>query len=450
MWPDFHPTRAPLAIVGAGAATMLVCLAAGLPVEPLRAVATALLLLLAVALVADRWLSGTSWEDSPLVLKRHMPAAMAIGARCTVTLQLENAGARPWQVVVFDHPGIPLNFSGLPVRLQVPGLSTAEFSYEVTPAGRGDAWFERAELQVRSRFGLLWLHRRVGAREVRRVYPDFAQISRYAWLAGDRRLAELGVKTWQRRGEGTDFKQLGEYHPGDSIRHVDWKATLRAQRPIVREFQDERDQNVLLLLECGRRMRADEQAGSGGHFDQVLNATVLLAYVALRHGDAVGIQTFAVPDGSERHIPPAKGTRALNRLMTGLYDLQPTLMQPDYLAAATAAMRTLRRRSLVVIVTNFRDEDSPELGQALRLLRTRHLVLLASVRERALLAIANQPLAGADAVLQVATAQLFAPQRRAAFRKLAAGNSLMVDAEPDRLGVALVNEYRTAKRAGTI
>ena len=162
------------------------------------------------------------------------------------------------------------------------------------------------------------------------------------------------------------------------------------------------------------------------------------------------MQTFAVPAGSERHIPPAKGTRALNRLMTGLYDLQPTLMQPDYLAAATAVLRSLRRRSLIVIVTNFRDEDSTELAQALQLLRTRHLVLLASVRERALLAVANQPLAGQDSVLQVATAQLFDQRRRAAFRKLATGNPLMVDAEPEGLGVALVNRYRTAKTAGVI
>jgi uncharacterized protein (DUF58 family) len=113
-------------------------------------------------------------------------------------------------------------------------------------------------------------------------------------------------------------------------------------------------------------------------------------------------------------------------------------------------MRTLRRRSLVVIVTNFRDEDSAELGQALQLLRTRHLVLLASVRERALREIADQPITGHDSVLQIAAAQLFAQQRRSAFQRLAAGHSLMVDAEPDRLGVALVNQYRTAKTAGVI
>ena len=94
---------------------------------------------------------------------------------------------------------------------------------------------------------------------MRRVYPDFAQIARYAWLAGDRRLQEIGIKTYQQRGEGTDFKQLSEYRVGDSVRHIDWRATLRLGKPIVREFQDERDQCVMLLVDCGRRMRADDR-----------------------------------------------------------------------------------------------------------------------------------------------------------------------------------------------
>ena len=67
--------------------------------------------------------------------------------------------------------------------------------------------------------GLLDLFGRIGATDSRRVYPDFAQVARYAWLAGDRRLAEIGIKTYQQRGEGTDFKQLAEYRIGDPPRH---------------------------------------------------------------------------------------------------------------------------------------------------------------------------------------------------------------------------------------
>ena len=177
--------------------------------------------------------------------------------------------------------------------------------------------FAPADVRVRSRWGLCELLERLGTTEVRRVYPDFAQVARYAWLAGDRRLQEIGIKTYQQRGEGTDFKQLSEYRVGDSVRHIDWRATLRLGKPIVREFQDERDQCVLLLVDCGRRMRADDRQGAIGttHFDQVLNAVMLLTYVALKQGDAVGAMTFGTPAGEERSFAPRKGAHALNALM---------------------------------------------------------------------------------------------------------------------------------------
>jgi uncharacterized protein (DUF58 family) len=284
------------------------------------------------------------------------------------------------------------------------------------------------------------------------VYPDFAQVARYAWLAGDRRLSEIGIKTYQQRGEGTDFKQLSEYRLGDPVRHIDWKATLRFGKPIIREFQDERDQCVMLLVDCGRRMRADDrQNGIGAaHFDQVLNAVMLLSYVALKQGDAVGAMTFGTPAGAERSFAPRKGVDALNALMGELYSVQPTPTHSDYIAAARTLLTRHGKRSLVIVVTNFRDEDSSELGHALRLLRSRHLVLLASLRERIVRELVTQPLASGEVALEIASAHLYEQARRDAFNRLAAHDALMVDAEPERLGVELVNRYHAVKRAGLI
>jgi uncharacterized protein (DUF58 family) len=254
--------------------------------------------------------------------------------------------------------------------------------------------------------------------EARRVYPDFAQIARYAWLAGDRRLQEIGIKTYQQRGEGTDFKQLAEYRYGDAVRHIDWKASLRLDKPIVREFQDERDQRVMLLIDCGRRMRSDDRTRPVGasHFDQVLNAVMLLAYVALGQGDAVGALTFGTPAGGERLFAPRKGAHALTALMAELYGVQPTTSHSDYVAAAQNLLRREGKRALVIVITNFRDEDGSELGLALKLLRSRHLVLLASVRERVVGELIAQPLSSGNAAIEVASAHLYEQARRDAFR----------------------------------
>jgi len=177
---------------------------------------------------------------------------------------------------------------------------------------------------------------------------------------------------------------------------------------------------------------------------------MLLAYVALRQGDAVGAMTFGTPPDEERSFEPAKGVRTLDALIGQLYDVQPTPTHADYVAAAQNLLRRQRKRALTVVITNFRDESSTELGYALRLLRSRHLVLLASLRERIVGEMSSQPLVSAEAAIEVASAHLYEQTTHDAFKRLAARDALMVSTEPERLGVELVNRYHALKRAGTI
>jgi len=439
-------------MVAAAAVAALIALLAG--VQPAVAGRGALVVLVALALTGgwDYAASRRAWRRASARMTRHLPAAFAIGARKPVELAIETEGTAAWRCELYDHADATLETENLPVRLRLRGGTRVTTTYMVLPTHRGEVAFASADIRVRSRWGLCELLETIGEREVRRVYPDFAQVARYAWLAGDRRLQEIGIKTYQRRGQGTDFKQLSDYRTGDSVRHIDWRATLRLGKPIVREFQDERDQCVLFLVDCGRRMRADDRDQTIGttHFDQVLNAVMLLTYVALKQGDAVGAMTFGSPAGDERAFAPRKGTHALNALMGELYGVQPTPTHSDYVAAAQELLRRQHKRALVIVITNFRDEDSSELGHALRLLRSRHLVLLASLRERVVRELISQPLGRERAAIEVASAHLYEQSRRDAFARLSARDALMVDAEPERLGVELVNRYQAIKRAGLI
>lgn len=446
------PSKVALWTLAAGAVCVLLALVAGLQVEGAAVLASAWTAALVGAAIADYLMTRRAWQRASPHLSRRLPDALAIGVKTDIHLCIQTQGGSDWRCELFDHIDPTLLTRGLPVSVIVPGAGRLEIAYEAIPTRRGDITLKSAVVRVRSRLGLCQLFERLGPEETRRVFPDFAQVARYAWLAGDRRLSELGIKSYQRRGEGTDFKQLAEYRPGDAVRHIDWKATLRVGKPVVREFQDERDQCVMLLIDSGRRMRADEaHAGIGGtFFDHVLNAAMLLAYVALRQGDEVGAMTFGAPTGSERTVAPRKGVGALNLLMAKLYDVQPTPTHTDYVAAATRLLTNHRKRALVVLVTNFRDEDSSELAFALKLLRSRHLVLVASLREQIVSDLAAQPLNRTDASLEVASAHLYEQSRRDAFNRLAARDALMVDALPERLGVELVNRYHAVKTAGLI
>ncbi len=445
------PTRACIAVPALLCVAASLALGLGAPlslVMPL--VLGALGLLLALAAL-DLWRSRRLWAQGGLRVERRLPAAFAIGATTELKLALVNPGPLGWQLQVFDELDPVFDFTGLPRRLHVGPQTRSTVSFHVTARQRGVVQLGVTQLLWRSRAGLFEVRERLGEARSLRVYPNFAALARYAWLSGDRRLAQIGIKDFVQRGQGTDFRQLAEYRRGDPLRHLDVKASLRQRRPVVREYQDERDQCVMFLLDCGRRMRADEQSagiGENSHFDDALDALMLLAYVALTEGDEVGAMTFGGDEGARRDFAPRKGMATLNALMNKMHDLQPGGQHSDYLAAAEALSRRLRRRSLVIILTNFRDEDSPELQPALRLLRKRHLVLLASLRETALGRLANQPVVSADDAVTVASAHLLSQARHDAFARVVDHDKLSIDVEPRALAATLVNRYHQVKRAG--
>ncbi|WP_048439485.1 DUF58 domain-containing protein [Caenimonas sp. SL110] len=439
-----------------GLVVLAVAAAAALIAQvPLAVVAIAcagLLAAMSAWIAIDYARSRRAWNQAPLRAVRKLPHAFALGAPTVVTVSLFNEGSAAWQVDVFDEVDSRFAWEGLPQSVTVPPAGRIDIHYTVIAQKRGLARFGATQLRCHTPGGSLDIRRSLGTPRTVRVYPNFAAVAGYAWLAGDRRLAQIGIKTYAQRGMGTDFRQLSDYRRGDPIRHIDWKATMRHGRPIVREFQDDRDQRVFFMLDCGRRMRADEgtQALGGSHFDQALNALMLLAYVALKEGDEVGAMTFGNAAGEQREFAPRKGTATLNALMNRLHDLEPGTTHPDYNAAAQELLRLNPRRALVILLTNFRGEDAAELKPALRLLRQRHLVLVASLREKVIGQIAAQPLGTAQRNVEVAAAHLFDQSRRDAFASVVENDRLSIDVEPSLLAVTLVNRYHSVKRAGLL
>jgi uncharacterized protein (DUF58 family) len=333
----------------------------------------------------------------------------------------------------------------MPQRVTIPAHGWAEVRYGVRPIKRGPLLFERAAARIDSRSGLWHIRRRLGEATATRVYPNFAALTRFALLATDHRLSQIGVLQRRRRGEGLDFHQLREYREGDSLRSIDWKATARMRKLVSREYQDERDQQVCLLIDCGRRMAAQDDEFA--HFDYVLNAALLLAYVSLRQGDAVGFLTMS---GEPRWFAPRKSVPTINLILNRVYDLHPTLKTTDYYSAALELMKRLRKRALVVVLSNLRDEDDDTLAPALRLLQSRHLVLFASLREAILArALAARVDTFDRALTHAATAEYF-QRRELAFRRLEHGGAVCLDVEPAELPIALVNRYIDIKRSGRL
>ena len=380
-----------------------------------------------------------------LEAERLLPATLPVGIKRNVALRLRHSSQRPLTVVIYDHYPQSMQALGLPLCFTLPVGEYAEPVYSLLPTQRGKHLFPCLQLRILSPWQLWWRDRKLPVSSEVRVYPNFAAIAQYALLATDNHLSHLGIMKRRRRGEGQDFHQLREYRAGDSLRQIDWKASARMHKAISREYQDERDQDIIFLIDCGHRMLAKDSELS--HFDHTLNAVLLMSYVALKQGDAVGLATFG---GINRWLAPKKGQLSLNQILNTLYDLQPTIHAPDYSQAAAELLVRHKKRTLVILISNLRDEDTADLLPALTLLRKRHLLLFASMREQALDSELEYPVENLEDALDQSAILHYLQLRQQTLEQIRATGTLCVDVPPTELSTQLINRYLEIKRSGAL
>lgn len=402
-------------------------------------------LLLALLLLA--LLDAMRLRRRPCVrVQRKMPASLALGRWGEVRLTLEHTYPAPLTVQVFDHVPDGLTVDNMPQSIELRPGEHSELGYRLRPVRRGHFSFSRCEIHLPSLLGLWSARRFIELNNVTRVYPDFARLYGAQLLGVDNWLSQLGVRQRQRRGLGLEFHQLRDFREGDSLRQIDWKATARQRTPIAREYQDERDQQIVFMLDCGRRMRSQDDELS--HFDHALNACLLLSYVALRQGDAVGLCTFA--GDPSRYLAPVKGSGQLNLLLNAVYDLDTTRRTADYEAAANQLLARQKRRALVIVVTNLRDEDDDALLTAVNRMSRHHRVLVASLREEVLDQLRQSPVQTLSEALAYSGTVDYLNTRNELHDRLNAHGLSVLDTPPSELGAALVTRYLGWKKAGVL
>jgi uncharacterized protein (DUF58 family) len=384
------------------------------------------------------------WKPA-LKLERRVAGSLALGVQAEVKLTLRNYAKRSMTVSIWDRPPASVEVEGLPFEVEIPAGRDVELQYWVRPNERGAQTFDSAHVRVLGPLGLLRRQVAIGDESVVRVLPNFKAVSKFALMALADKVGQLGVRILRRRGQGLEFSHLREYREGDLTRQIDWKATARRRKLISREYQDEKNQHVVALIDCGSRMRAKD--GELSHFDHVLNASLLLSHVALSQGDSVAVGTFG---GRDVWVPRQRGPRGMNVILEQIYDLKTTLEPPDFLVAARRLMARQKRRALVIVVTNLYDEVSEDLLTAVALLKRRHVVLVASLREDAIEALTEIPVERHSDALTVASAHEFNRGRRVIHESLSSQGVITVDVVPGELSVQLVNRYLEVKRSGLL
>ena len=334
-----------------------------------------------------------------------------------------------------ELPGTPQQLTG---RLGVNHTETT--TYTVHPYRRGEYEWQGIQVRQLSPWGLAWHQWRLDAAQTVAVYPDLIGLRA---LSIKLTLQSSGaMRQARKRGIGTEFSELKEYSAGDDPRSIDWKATARRNRPLIRVLEPEQEQTVIILLDRGRLMTANIQGYK--RFDFGLNATLSLALAATQRGDKVGVGVF------DRYlttwIPPQRGQAHYSRILDRLSRIEPELLEPDYLGAVTNIVKQQSRRALVVIITDIVDDiASAELLTALGRLTPRYLPFCVTLRDPQVDIRATQPATDISSAYTQSVALDFLAQRQLAFANLKRKGVLVLDAPVTQISDRLVERYLQIK-----
>ncbi len=387
--------------------------------------------------------------DNALALTRIVDEKLSLGTANPVVVEARNRSAMTLRLRIRDIPPPVFELDSAAEREMVlpPDPRPVSFRYQVTPPAKGDFAFGDLYFQYPGRLGLVRRQGVAAAAQTVKVYPNLVETAKYELLARRGRLMQLGIRTAKVRGGGSEFESLREYVPGDEYKKIDWSATARRGKLISRQYEAERSQNIVLMLDTGRNMLQSVQKMA--KLDYVVNTALMLAYVAAAGDDKVGLMAF---DADVRvYLPPAKSKAQVYGILESLYNLNARMVETDYKAAFQSLATRWRRRSLIVLFSDLVDPDSSaQILDAVPMLADSHRVVCVTVSDPNILAAAQSIPEDSAGVYQKAVAVQVLQERRAAISILKRRGVWTIDSPPEALSADLINHYLDLKARSLI
>src|SRR5581483_3089533 len=363
------PTRRLAVVAAVGAVVVLLA-----PVRPEWTILVLAVVLLGAAVV-DALLAPA---PARVEVERELPGVLPLEGEGEVAWRVRNPTGRRVTAWIADELSPSLNAASRRARIRLPANGRVTARTAIRPSRRGRFTPTELTLRVEGPLGLAARQRRRQLPGLLRVYPPFKS-RQEAELRIDRaRILEVGLRSARGQGGGTEFDALREYSVDDESRRIDWAATARTTKTIVRTYRAERNQTVLTLLDTGRTMAA--QVDAVPRLDHAMDAVMMVTAVATRLGDRAGLVAF---DESVRAIVgPGHARGQLGRVTEAMYTLEPRLVESDYRTAFAQTLARFRRRALLVLLTELAEAPVEEtLLPALPLVARDHLVVVAGIRD---------------------------------------------------------------------
>ncbi|NQT20663.1 MAG: DUF58 domain-containing protein [Planctomycetes bacterium] len=377
-------------------------------------------------------------------VERIVPERLSLGAPTRIVFEVRNRCRRPVKIHLAED--LPEHMNAEPAHCvgMLASGARGTFEYRLTARKRGRYDLGTVDVRVLPLTGLFYRQFRLRLSTQLEVFPNLVNLKRYELLLRRGLSYEQGVARIKQQGQGTEFESMRHHTPGDGMSRVDWKATAKRRRLIVRNYQPERQQSVLVAIDVGRATAGEFEGLS--RLDYYVNAVLMLAYVAMHQSDWFSLVAFS--DRIESYLPPVKRLKNIDKVARALYELEPRLVEADYTAFARFVAAQNRKRSLICLMTDVIDKDASGIMMSCMARFARHhLPLTITLSDPEVKAAAEEPLAHGPDIFSKAVALDVLEARAEALAAMRRQGVGVLEAHPHAVMPDLINRYLLIKSA---
>lgn len=378
---------------------------------------------------------------------RIVPKKLSNGDENTIRIKIANNYNFEIRAGIIDELPHQFQIRDFSISITLEAGEERILTYQVRPTERGDYEFGSVNVFAATRLGLARRRHTFGPAHTVPVYPSFIQMRKFELYAISNRLTEIGVKKVRRIGHTLEFDQIKNYVPGDDVRSINWKATARANELMVNQYEDERSQPVINVIDMGRVMK---MPFNGLHLlDYAINTSLVISNIALLKHDRAGLVTFSNNDTVV--VKPEQKRTHIQKIQETLYNLKTNFLESDFERLYGTLRRHITHRSLVLLYTNFETLSSMQRQLPyLQRIANDHLLVTIFFENTELSKLIEEESKTLGDIYTKTIAEEFAFEKREIVRYLNQRGIQTILTPPKELSVNAINKYLELKARGLI
>ena len=404
-----------------------------------------LLCLLVVLFIVDSLLLFN--QKDAIYSQRILPEKLSNGDENSVKIDIKNN--YPFRVDLKIIDEIPFQFQkrDFLIKKTVLPQGSSFFEYILIPKERGEYVFGGLNIYAKSPIGLV-SRKFVFQKEASLPsYPSFVHLRKYELMALQNEFLLGGIKKIRKLGHTMEFEQIRDYVQGDDIRSINWKATSKANKLMVNQYQDERSQRIYMLIDKGRTMQMPFKGLS--LLDYSINAVMALSHIILKKSDRAGMMTFS--QKTENKVQAEQKSGQLKKISEALYNIKTNFYESDFSRLYQDVKTTISQRSLVLLFTNFETLDAVNRQMKyLRGIARNHLLVVIFFKNSELNDLMNKKPENIQEVYDEIIAEKLEFEKKLIIQELRKYGIFTIYTLPENLNIEVINKYLEIKARGIL